>query len=809
MRTNVAVMLVLLAVIAGCKPPPPAVAPPATGGSQAAADPASGNPAASAIPSAGDDSPTQAKANDPEFLAALDWIGEDAVAVQIIHPQRILKSPLWAQKSPDHVVQQVADVTGLDYRQIVQIVTVVPGAATPRPFMQTRIIRFKEPVFGPQWMAKALRITKPKTHERGDYYLNLDDPRNPHGGWQADERTIILGMEDQLLTLMAGKPAKSPLADYLRKADLDKDCIVAFVPDAATRASTRELLGKLQELPPERRFIPVELAPTATNLADGLMSVVFSVDLSREPFIECVAEASSPAAAKDLETFATQMRPRFLAMFRQSPGQYLRQVPAAFGAAAASAAEQALASLRLEPRGNGLVATASMPRSLADEVPRSLATVRDVVPLTRLKKIVIAMHTHHDAFRELPPAKMQKENWGPDGKPNLSWRVTLLPYLGEEYLFKQFHLSEPWNSEHNLKLLDRMPEVFKTGDDPQKTSIVAVCGPAAVFNENGKGSHFGAIKDGTSKTILIVQAGPDKAIFWTKPEDVPLVPANPLSALGKVGDTLSLALCDGTVKQLSTTIPPDKLTALFTADGGEYVNLADFEIKEAASASPAAAATNPMPVTPAAAYAQQRAAIGRLSKVVSAMHNYNDSFRELPPSKLLQKEVLGPDGKPNLSWRVLLLPFLDEQNLFKQFRLNEPWDSEHNLKLLDEMPEVYKTGDDPQKTSIVVVRGAGAVFDENEKVSNLNAIKDGIYRTILIVQAGPDKAVPWTKPEDVPLVPADPLSALGNVGDTIIVALCDGAVKKLSTAIPPDKLTALFTTSGGEQVKVADFEIRP
>lgn len=205
--------------------------------------------------------------------------------------------------------------------------------------------------------------------------------------------------------------------------------------------------------------------------------------------------------------------------------------------------------------------------------------------------------------------------------------------------------------------------------------------------------------------------------------------------------------------------------------------------------------------------AQERLARERLRSVAIAMHTHHDVFRRFPPSKT-QKEVWGPDGKPNLSWRVLLLPYLGELNLFNQFRLNEPWNSEHNLKLLDQMPRFYKTGDDPQKTSIVAVSGAGAVFDENEQGSPLSEIRDGTSKTILVVQAGPDKAVPWTKPEDVPLVPADPLSALGNVGDTIIVALCDGAVKKLSSAIPPDKLTALFTASGGENVKVADFEIK-
>ncbi|MDG3006843.1 sigma-70 family RNA polymerase sigma factor [Paludisphaera mucosa] len=82
------------------------------------------------------------------------------------------------------------------------------------------------------------------------------------------------------------------------------------------------------------------------------------------------------------------------------------------------------------------------------------------IKVQNLKAILLAMHNHHDARNAFPAAAVA----GPDGRPLLSWRVALLPYLGEEALYKQFHLDEPWDGPHNRTLLRRMPEVYQTPD---------------------------------------------------------------------------------------------------------------------------------------------------------------------------------------------------------------------------------------------------------------------------------------------------------------------------------------------------------
>ena len=67
------------------------------------------------------------------------------------------------------------------------------------------------------------------------------------------------------------------------------------------------------------------------------------------------------------------------------------------------------------------------------------------------------------------------------------------------------------------------------------------------------------------------------------------------------------------------------------------------------------------------------------------MHNYHDTHGQFPPAV-----VVGPDSKTPHSWRVELLPFLDQDALFKEYRLNEPWDSEANKKVLAQSPAVFR-----------------------------------------------------------------------------------------------------------------------
>jgi len=188
----------------------------------------------------------------------------------------------------------------------------------------------------------------------------------------------------------------------------------------------------------------------------------------------------------------------------------------------------------------------------------------------------------------------------------------------------------------------------------------------------------------------------------------------------------------------------------------------------------------------------------RLAELSQAMMNH-----ELATGVLLP--VLSPTPGPNrlLSWRVHLLPYLQEQDLYRAFHLDEPWDSEHNQTLMGRMPEVYATagGQADGTTSVMVFKGAGAPFAGGG--SRLDEFRDDRYKTMVIVQAGPDKAVPWTKPEDLTFSTSSPRDALGDISaEGFLAVFADGHVQLLPADISSDNLTAMITHAGGEAVKL-------
>lgn len=188
-----------------------------------------------------------------------------------------------------------------------------------------------------------------------------------------------------------------------------------------------------------------------------------------------------------------------------------------------------------------------------------------------LKQIALAMHNYHSAHKGFPlPASLAT-----DGKPLLSWRVAILPYLGEEDLYKKFHLDEPWDSPNNRPLADKMPSVYRLpitkNTEPGRTNYLLPVGNGAGFTAD-KPTEIKDITDGTSNTIMIIEVDDDHAVPWTKPDDWQFDPQQPAKGLGQFFDgRFNAAFFDGSVHSISAAIDPKTLKALFTRAGGEPV----------------------------------------------------------------------------------------------------------------------------------------------------------------------------------------------------------------------------------------------
>ncbi len=181
------------------------------------------------------------------------------------------------------------------------------------------------------------------------------------------------------------------------------------------------------------------------------------------------------------------------------------------------------------------------------------------------------------------------------------------------------------------------------------------------------------------------------------------------------------------------------------------------------------------------------------------MHNFASTTGtlSLPPAVINSK-----DGKPLLSWRVALLPHLDQQALYEKFHLDEPWDSPHNKALLEQIPAVYRPvvqKNEPKgSTYYQVFHGPGTLFDGDEG-TRFPAVTDGTTNTVAVVEAG--TPVPWTKPDDITFVDDKPLPKLGGqFADGFHAVFADGSAFFIARTIDEHLLRALVTRSGGEVV---------
>ena len=162
------------------------------------------------------------------------------------------------------------------------------------------------------------------------------------------------------------------------------------------------------------------------------------------------------------------------------------------------------------------------------------------------------------------------------GKPLLSWRVHLLPMLEENELYKQFHLDEPWNSEHNKQLVSKMPEVYF---DPSselrvqdgKTHYLGAKGEGYAFDGTEEGRGFSAFRDATDGSIMVLQVNDQRAAVWTKPADWKWDSEKPLRGLANsLHPRLFLSgFVDGSVHNIPNDIEPEVLHRMLTIAGGE------------------------------------------------------------------------------------------------------------------------------------------------------------------------------------------------------------------------------------------------
>jgi beta-lactamase regulating signal transducer with metallopeptidase domain len=194
--------------------------------------------------------------------------------------------------------------------------------------------------------------------------------------------------------------------------------------------------------------------------------------------------------------------------------------------------------------------------------------------------------------------------------------------------------------------------------------------------------------------------------------------------------------------------------------------------------------------------ASRMQSMNNMKQIALAMFNHMQAHNDdrFPPAV-----IMGPDGKTPHSWRVEILPYLEQKSLYDQYKMDEPWDSPANKKVLAQMPDVFRSPPDEKGTtnsSYFVLTGPKTMFSGKEGVKILE-ITGGTSNTIMFVEAKRD--IPWTKPEDIEYDPAKPLPNLGgHFPGGFIAGIADGSVRWISGQTPADVIRDLIDPTGNK-----------
>ena len=369
---------------------------------------------------------------------------------------------------------------------------------------------------------------------------------------------VVAGTPAAVARIRATAPTAHPELAEALAASGGTGFQMAIIPSATQRRAFEESLAKL----------PAELGggPIGT-ITQGMRWAAFALTPGPEAKLLGVVQARDADSAVALRKILQAALDGALQKAGSDP--------------ALAALTTALGQLKPEVQGDRVTLEADLEKS-AELVALPIRQAREEARFTQcanhLKQIGLAMHNYHSAHNTFPPAFSASK----EGKPLLSWRVHLLPYLDAKSLFDEFHRDEPWDSPHNQDLISRMPSFYACPSarpdlaSAGKTTYLTPRGPATVF-PGAQGVKIQDITDGYPNTILVVDAGDPAAVTWTKPDDWDVAPEFKTQGLfGHHTRGTHFLFGDGGVRFLKEAIKPKLLQAMSTGNGGEVIDLSDY-----------------------------------------------------------------------------------------------------------------------------------------------------------------------------------------------------------------------------------------
>jgi hypothetical protein len=391
---------------------------------------------------------------------------------------------------------------------------------------------------------------------------------------QSEPQTVMVGSEGTLRRMLSGKVTPGKATELLSKSKYPIRSITMVEPLRPLVAGA--LSDAMDRIPPQFR-------DDLQIVVDELDYVLSGNSLSFSMEISLKLGAKDADSAKRLFDALNRLRKDGLVLAEQTIRQQIEN-DGSMSDEVKTAALQYMERMKTflakadlwKLNGSEIEVNATMTYSiptigiltglLLPAVQAAREAARRMQSSNNIRQLGLAILNYESAYKRLPPRTIRDKS----GQPLLSWRVAVLPYIEEAGLYQEFHLDEPWDSEHNIRLLPRMPKILqhpKYIGEPGRTVYVAPFHADSLWSKDNR--RLSEVVDGTSNTIALVEVDDAHAVAWTKPDDLDLDDFDLIECMRQ--PVTQVLFLDCSVRAITSNIDPAILDAMITHAGGEIV----------------------------------------------------------------------------------------------------------------------------------------------------------------------------------------------------------------------------------------------